>query len=111
MGVVRGGVRTEHLISASKPSEIKLQLFHRQVCLCLFNVIVAGWSQTLGHQSEVGLVEDYLGQVLLSFDLLSDGVRHVRYHVRQDELGEVNNVLCGEEEHVFRNMLFRVCAC
>lgn len=109
-GAVRGGVRTEHLISASTPSEIKLQLFHRQVCLSLFNVIVIGWSQTLGHQSEVGLVEDNVVQVLLSFDLLSDGVRHVRDHVRQDELGEVNNVLRREEEQVFRNLFFW-CVC
>lgn len=106
MGAVRGGVRPENLISASTPSEIKLQLFHLQVCLYLFNVIVVGWSQTLGHQFEVGLVEDNVGQVPLSFDLLSDGVRHVRDHIRQDELGEVNNVLHREEEHMFRNAFF-----
>lgn len=51
-------------------------------------------------------MEDDLGQVLLSFDPFSDSVRDVRDHVGQDELGEVNNVLRGEEEDTFMNSYF-----
>lgn len=43
-------------------------------------------------------MEDNLGQVLLSFDLFFDSVWDVRDHGSQDELGKVNNVLCGGEE-------------
>lgn len=53
-------------------------------------------------------MEDNLGQVLLSFDLFFDSVWDVRDHGRQDELGKVNNVLCGgeEEEDTFMNSCF-----
>lgn len=47
-------------------------------------------------------MEEHLGQVLLSFDLLFDCVRDVWDDVGQDEFGEVNNVLREEkEEHTY----------
>lgn len=79
-------------------SEIKLQLLLRRIRLRVLDNHVCGWFQTFGHQLEVCLVEDNLGQVLLSFDLFFDCVRDVWDHVGQDELCKVNNVLRGEEE-------------
>lgn len=72
-------------------SEIKIHLLY-----CVFDLrllFFISWFQTLGDQLEVGLMEDNLGQVFLSFDLLFDSVRDVWDHVGQDELGKVNNVL------------------
>lgn len=90
--------------------QLQLQLIHRHVVLLHIDgggvvvvapaadvvVVVVGWFQALGHELEVGLVQDHLGQVLLPLDLLLDGVRHVRDHVGQDELGKVNDVLRQE---------------
>lgn len=58
----------------------------------------------LGYQFEVGLVQDDLGQVLLSLDLLPDGVWHIRNDVGQDELRQVNNVLRAEDRHEFTSV-------
>lgn len=55
--------------------------------------------QAFGHQVQVNLVKDYLGQVLLSFELFSGGVRDVWDYGGEDELGEVCNVLWrGDKE-------------
>jgi len=72
---------------------LHLHLLICKVCLCAAQNLICGWFQTFGHQLQVGLVENHLGQVLLSFDLFLDSVRDVWDHVGQDELGEVNNVL------------------
>lgn len=51
-------------------------------------------------------MEDDLGQVFLSFDSFSDSVWDVWDDVGQDELGEINNVLCGKEDDNLRNSYF-----
>lgn len=82
--------------------QLQLQLIHRHIVLLHLDgggVLVVVVFQALGDELEVGLVEDHLGQVLLPLDLLFDGVRHVRDHVGQDELGKVNDVLrCMKEK-------------
>lgn len=82
-------------------SEIKLQLLQLlqlHARLCVSDVVVFGRLQMFGHQLEVGLMEDNLGQILLSFDLFFDSVRDVWDDIGQDELGEVNDVLWWQEE-------------
>lgn len=72
---------------------MKFQLLLRRVHLHVLDSLVVDWFQTFGHQLELGLMEDNLGQVFLSFYLFFDSVRDVWDHVGQDELRKVNNVL------------------
>ena len=58
--------------------------------------LFCSWFQAFGHQLQAGLMEDDLGQVLLSLDLFFDGVWDIWDQVGQDELGKVNNVLGGK---------------
>ncbi len=74
-----------------------------QIQLWLFNLvqqIVRDGLHELLEVFNVGFMQDDLRQVTLPFDLLLQSFWHVRDHVGQDELGEINNVLRGEENHI-----------
>lgn len=74
-----------------------------QIQLWLFNLVLEIVSDGLHELLEVfnvGFMQDDLGQVTLPFDLLLQSFWHVRDHVGQHELGEINNVLRGEENRI-----------
>ena len=82
----------------SSEIQLQLQLFILALRARGLLLLVLGPFQPLGDQLEVGLVDDDLGQVALPLDLLPDGDRHVRDHVGEHELGEVDEVLEEEEQ-------------
>lgn len=80
-----------------KASQFQIQLWFFKLVL----QIVSDGLHELLEVFDVGFMQDDLRQVTLSFDLLLQSFRHVRDHVGQHELGEINNVLRGQENRIF----------
>lgn len=85
-----------------KASQLQVQL---QLQLRLFNLVLKLLSDGL-HEFlkllDVGFMQDLLRQVTLPFDLFFHRFRHIRYYVGQHEFWEINDVLRGEQNSIFR---------
>lgn len=90
-----------------KDGQCKTSQLQVQLQLRLFNLVLKLLSDGL-HEFlkllDVGFMQDLLRQVTLPFDLFFQRFRHIRYYVGQHEFCEINDVLRGEQNSIFRTL-------